>query len=453
MGFEHTRKQKVLHTAKDYGSMLRMYETLQALSPLCSAPVRCICRNVANIGNSTHASMLGYLRSWLPTERSARRAFGVVVAFGIVSLLADVTYEGARSIVGPYMAVLGASAATVGIAAGFGELLGYTVRLLSGVISDRTRKYWLITIGGYAVNLFAVPLLAIAGRWEVAVALMMLERIGKAVRTPARDAMLSQATASIGHGWGFGIHKALDQIGAVAGPLLVSVVLMAAQHNYRAAFAVLAIPAVLAMVALIIARVLYREDVRMADVHTPSLKTNRMGRTFRLYVAGAMLVAAGYVDFPLVAYHCQTHAVLSPDGIPVLYALAMGTEGMVAPLVGRLFDRLGFGVLVLTTALSALFAPMVFLGNAVLVVVGMVLWGIGIGAHESVLRAAIATMTHASERGTAYGIFNTAYGIAWFIGSAVLGLLYQQAVGALVVCSLLVQWAAVPVFLRVARKV
>ena len=152
-------------------------------------------------------------------------ALKFVVLLGVVSLFADMTYEGARSITGPYLAILGASATAVGIVAGFGELIGYALRLVSGYISDRTGKYWTVTLFGYFINLLAVPLLALAGSWEVAAFLMITERMGKAIRNPSRDAMLSHATQSIGRGWGFGLHEAMDQIGAILGPLIVATVL------------------------------------------------------------------------------------------------------------------------------------------------------------------------------------------------------------------------------------
>src|SRR5262249_1911144 len=146
-------------------------------------------------------------------DLSKKTALKFVVLIGLVSLFADMTYEGARGIAGPYLAVLGASGTTVGIVAGFGELIGYGLRLFSGILSDRTGKYWAITIVGYFINLLAVPFLALAGRWETAALLLVMERVGKAIRTPARDAMLSHATHQTGHGWGFGLHEAMDQIG------------------------------------------------------------------------------------------------------------------------------------------------------------------------------------------------------------------------------------------------
>ena len=149
-------------------------------------------------------------------------AWKFIILLGVVSLLSDICYEGARSISGPFLGTLQASAMVVGVVAGLGEFIGYALRLGSGYLADRTGKYWPITFVGYALNLFAVPLLALAGRWEIAALLLLLERLGKAVRTPARDAMLSHAATQVGRGWGFGFHEAMDQIGAVSGPLMVA---------------------------------------------------------------------------------------------------------------------------------------------------------------------------------------------------------------------------------------
>jgi len=378
-------------------------------------------------------------------NRSAALRF--ILLLGLVSLCADVTYEGARSITGPFLAVLGASGAAVGAVAGFGELLGYGLRLLSGVISDRTRQYWLLTLAGYAVNLLVIPLMALAGRWEVLAGLMLAERVGKALRTPARDAMLSHAAQVTGRGWGFGLHEAMDQIGAVAGPLLVSLIL-AARGDYRAAFAFLAIPAGLAIAALLTARWLYPRPHEL-EIAAPRLAARGLRRTYWLYLLGAALVAAGFADFPLIAFHFERAAVVSPNTIPVLYAVAMGVDALSALVFGRLFDRLGLGVLAGATILGALFAPLVFFGGLPFALAGMAFWGAGMGAQESILRAAVAEMSDPELRGTAYGVFNVGYGAAWFLGSALMGALYDVSLPAVIAFSVSLQALAALLFVRV----
>lgn len=381
---------------------------------------------------------------------SKQTAIRFVILLGIVSLFADMTYEGARSIAGPFLAVLGASGLVVGVVAGLGELIGYTLRLVSGYFSDRTQRYWTVTLIGYAVNLIAVPLLALAGSWELAAMLMILERMGKAIRTPARDAMLSYATEQTGRGWGFGLHEAMDQIGAILGPLIVAAVL-ALRGTYQSAFALLLVPALLALTTLIIARVLY-PNPRDLEINTPKLQTEGFPRVFWIYLIAVGLVGAGYVDFPLISFHFQ-QAQIAPDAwIPILYAIAMGTDAIAALVFGRLFDRVGIGILIVVTLMSAFFAPLVFLDGFGLAVVGMMLWGIGLGAQESILRAAVAGMTAAERRGSAYGIFNTGFGIMWFLGSALMGYLYDVSLPALIALSVLLQLAAVPLFIVVKRS-
>jgi MFS family permease len=323
-------------------------------------------------------------------------ALKFVILIGVVSLFADMTYEGARSITGPYLAVLGASGTIVGIVAGFGELVGYGLRLVSGYISDRTGRYWPITMFGYVVNMLAVPLLALAGSWQVAALLIIAERAGKAIRNPPRDAMLSHATKEIGRGWGFGIHEALDQIGAVLGPLLVTAVLYF-NGNYQTSFAFLLVPALLALSVLLVTRLSYPRP-RDLEAILPELETKGFPREFWLYVAAASLIGAGYVDFPLIAYHFEKASIVSDASIPVFYAVAMGVDALAALLFGRMFDRIGLSVVIFAALISAFFAPLVFLGGGHFALMGMALWGVGMGAQESVMRAAIAEMVPANRR-------------------------------------------------------
>ena len=374
-----------------------------------------------------------------------------VVLLGIVSLFADMTYEGSRSITGPYLAVLGASATAVGIVAGGGELLGYALRLVSGRVSDTLRSYWPITIIGYLIQMAAVPALALAGSWQVAAFLIVLERVGKAIRNPPANAMLAQASTEIGRGWGFGLHEALDQVGAFVGPLVVAGVL-ALRGEYPLAFAVLLIPAILTVATVVAARIIYPnpQDVatRPSDVQTGGLP-----RVFWLYLGGAALVAAGFADFSLMAFHFERKEVIDPSLIPIFYALAMGASGIASLGFGRLFDRVGVGVIIPLTIGAALFAPLAFFGGPVLAFVGVLLWGIGMGVHESIMAAAVAAMVPASRIASAYGLFNLGYGFAWFAGSAAMGFLYDLSIPALVAVSIVLELAAIPLFLRVRSAV
>ncbi len=373
-----------------------------------------------------------------------------VVFLGVVSLFADLTYEGARSIAGPFLAILGASGTVVGIVAGFGELVGYGLRLLSGLISDRTRRYWAVTIFGYVVNLTAVPLLALAGRWEMAAMLLIAERVGKAIRTPARDAMLSHATSRLGAGWAFGLHEALDQVGAVAGPLTVAAVLRSG-NNYRFAFAVLLLPALIAIAVLLVARALYPRP-RDLEPTAPELHASGFPRAYWWYLAAVAFVAAGYADFPLIAFHFQRTAVVPPNWIPIFYAVAMGVDALAALIFGYFYDRIGVSALISASLISALAAPLTFLGDFWGALLGAAVWGIGMGAQESVMRAAVAGMVSPDRRGSAYGFFNAGYGVTWFLGSALLGALYDISIPALIAFSVLAQLASVPLLVMTKKR-
>ena len=379
----------------------------------------------------------------------ATTAWRFVLLLGVVSLFSDMTYEGARSITGPYLGVLGVSATVVGFVAGFGEFLGYGLRLVSGYLSDRTGRYWPITVIGYGLNLLAVPALALTGRWEIAAVLMIAERVGKAIRTPARDAMLSHASAEVGQGRGFGVHEALDQTGAVVGPLIVAGML-AWRGSYKEAFAILLLPAILALLVLAAAQ---RRYPRPSDLEAvlPDLDQQGLPRAFWIYMIAAGCVAAGFADFPLIAFHFQKTALLSVDMIPIFFAIAMAVDAIAALIFGNLFDRIGLPALIGASVLSAWFAPLVFFGGIQLALLGVVLWGVGMGAQDSVMRAAVARMAPASTRGTAYGIFNTGYGVFWFAGSLLMGILYDTSRLSLVVFSVVIQLLAIPLLVRVAH--
>jgi MFS family permease len=386
----------------------------------------------------------------LEQTRLRRRALTFVVLMGVVSLLADMVYEGGRSLSGPYLAFLGASGAVVGLMAGVGELVTYGLRSLFGYLSDRTRRYWAFTIAGYALTALAVPALALAGNWQIAVLLLTLERVSKALRSPAKDTLLSYATTSIGHGKGFGLHEVLDQIGAVAAPLLLAAIL-AWQGSYQLAFALLLIPGVLAILTLLVARARFPQPADLMG-STPSMATQGFTRSFWLYLTAVGLIAAGFADFPLIAFHLERQSVLATAWIPALYALAMAVDALAALLFGLLFDRIGYGALTLAALCSAGFAPLVFSESVPLVVVGMALWGVGFGAQESILRAAVATMVPVERRGTAYGLFNAWYGLTWFSGSVALGVLYDRSLPGLIAISVGLQVLAVGVLIVIARQ-
>ncbi|KPJ67921.1 MAG: MFS transporter [Coxiella sp. DG_40] len=379
-------------------------------------------------------------------------ALEFIILLGLISLFADISSDGARSIVGPYLAILGASATVVGFVAGLGELVSYGLRIVSGYIVEFTGNYWIIALVGYLATLLAVPMLALAGHWEFAALLIVIERFGKAMRTPARDAMLAHASQRLGRGWGFGLHKMLDQIGAMTGPIIVTVVLFL-NGTYQQSFLILIIPALIALAILTLARKLYPHPKDLETEFAPAKETNQPISTFWIYLGGAALVAAGYADFPLIAFHFQKTAIVPIIWIPILYSIALGASGITALLFGSLFDHNGYIVLILIIVMSSLFAPLVFLGGFYLACIGMILWGIGMGSQISIMRAIIANMIPMNKRGSAYGIFNAGYGIFWFLGSSLMGMLYGISITYLVIFSLVAQLSAIPLFLAVKQRV
>ncbi|HUI71040.1 MAG TPA: MFS transporter [Spirochaetia bacterium] len=381
----------------------------------------------------------------------AKAALFFVILMGCVSLFSDMTYEGARSITGPFLKVLGASATAVGVVAGLGELIGHTVRLASGVIADRTRRYWTLTILGYAVNLIAVPLIALSGDWVVASILMVAERFGKAIRKPSGDAMLSFARQTVGSGWTYGLHEAMDQIGAVTGPVIVAAVLYLKADNYRLGFAVLAIPALVGIAIVVATRFLYK-DPSSLEVKTPSIGGRGLGSRYWLYMVAVGFVALGFADWALVAYHFEARKLFSDATIPLLYALAMGVDAVAALIFGRFYDRVGSKTLVVASVLSAGFAPLAFLGGPIAAAMGAVLWGIGMGWQESIMRSVVADLAPKEKRASAFGLFNTGYGILWFAGSALIGFLYGRSMAAMITFSVAAQLASVPLFLVLALR-
>jgi len=379
-------------------------------------------------------------------SRVSQIAFKFVLIIGIVNLFADMTYEGARSITGPFLESLGASALAVGVVAGGGELLGYTLRSIAGYIADKTHKYWLVIVAGYIVNMLAVPALALAGNWPVAAALMIAERTGRGIRKPAVDAMISYAGKSIGRGWVFGLNEGLDQTGATFGPLIVAFVLFK-HEGYHIGFGVLLVPALLCLATLLFARLSYPEPQKLEGTSTELLETKGLSKVFWIYVTAGALIAAGFADFSLISFHFKKIGNVSDTEVALFYAAAMGAGAITNLVFGRLFDRLGFSIAAIAFVAGGMFAPFVFLGHFWLVLTGMILWGVGMGAQNSLLKAMLSNVIPAAKRSTGFGLYYTVFGVAWFIGSAVMGFLYDKSLTTLIAFSMICQLVALPIFL------
>ncbi|CAK7283694.1 MFS transporter [Streptomyces misionensis] len=369
-----------------------------------------------------------------------------VVWFGTVSLLADVVYEGARSITGPLLASLGASALLVGVVTGAGEAAALGLRLVSGPLADRTGRFWGLAIGGYALTVVSVPLLGVAGVLWAACVLVIAERVGKAVRSPAKDTLLSHAAAATGRGRGFAVHEALDQIGALVGPLLVAGVLALTGDDYGPALGVLALPglAVLLVLWWLRARVPSpREYERETGAAAPEPGAGRLPRAFWTYAAFTAVTTSGFAPFGVLSYHLVQRHLLTAAWVPVLYAAAMAVDAVAALATGWLYDRIGPRVLVALPVLTAAVAALAFTGTAPVAAAGALVWGAAMGIQESTLRATVADLVPAGRRATAYGLFAGAVGAGSLVGGALTGGLYGYSIPLLVTVVVAVQVLAV----------
>jgi MFS family permease len=375
-----------------------------------------------------------------------------IILLGIVSLFGDVTYEGARAVTGPFLLALGASSSVVGLVAGIGEFAGYSLRLASGYIADRTGAYWLLTFVGYGLIL-AIPLLAFAGHWQLAVVLIILERVGKAIRNPARDTMLSYATKKVGRGWGFAVHEALDQIGAVIGPVAFALVLFS-HDTYQEGFKFLFIPALLTLAVLALARKRFPSPVRLEIPEEPGgqVTQTRLPRVFWLYTVFALISVAGFANFQLISYHLAAQAIVPDFQIPIIYAVAMAVDAVAALIVGRTYDRIGLTSLLIIPLLTLPIAFFAFSTSYSSVLIGMALWGVVLGVQETIMRAAVADLAPIERRGFAYGVFNTMYGAGWGLGGVVMGLLYSHSISYLIMFSVAMELVSIPIFVMIRRE-
>jgi len=389
------------------------------------------------------------------------KALKLILLFGLVSLLGDIIYEGARGVNGPYLEILGANAAIIGFVAGVGEFLGYGIRFISGYYSDKMKAYWFFTIVGYGL-LFTVPLLSLAGIWQLAALFIVSERIGKALRSPARDTILSQATKHVGTGMGFAIAEVLDQIGAIIGPLIFTVFFLMvstsgnALADYQTGYSFLWIPFVLLMLVLLGTYLFVKNNPEVLETPVATKKEReRFSKVFWLYTLFSFITTFGFVNFALIGYHLKVHSIVSDAYIPLLYAIAMGIDAVMALAVGKTYDRLknkrknenaGLFVLLVIPLLTMFIPLLAFTMSYELIVISVVLWGMVMGTHETIMKSAIADITPLKKRGTGYGIFSTFYGLAIFGGSVMVGVLYDFSISLLIVLTVVIEGIALYFF-------
>ena len=393
-----------------------------------------------------------------------------ILLFGIVSLFSDMTHEGASSIRGAYMALLGASAGAIGFVSGLGELIGYSMRYVFGRLADKTGRYWTLTIAGYVLDILAVPALALVGEhgWIAACGLLMVQRMGKAIKKPAKDTIMSFAASQEGAGRSFAIQEALDQFGAFLGPVLLYAVMLlrtdaSARDTYALCFAMLAVPGAVTILLLLVTRAKFPHPERF-EPEPKQYVPFALKRPFVLYIAGISLFAFGFIDYSLVIMHVSRHwtdmapglaetsSIVSTGTLPLLYAGAMLMDAVSALVFGYLYDKRPAAALVWSTLLSAPSAPLIFAARSVpCLLVGIALWGVGMGAQESILKAAVTGMVPKASRATGYGIFECSFGVFWFLGSWLLGVLYDVSVPAMICLSVAAQLAAIPLYIASVR--
>lgn len=367
---------------------------------------------------------------------------------GVVNLFGDMTYEGGASINGPFMGSLGASAAIVSIVAGVGEFLGYSLRSVAGYIADRTARHWLVTFIGYGINLLAVPAMALAPSWQLAAAFILAERIGRAIRKPTVEAMLSYSTGKHGKGWVYAVNTAMDETGATLGPLLIAAVLfIKGGDSYRIGYSTLLLSSLLALTALVAARITFPVPSRLERGGPRTASDQGFTRAYWLYMIAGAFFAAGLMSFELISYHLAQSGTVSGQWIPAFLAIASAMAVVATLVLGRLYDRIGIAAVAGAVILAASFSPLVFLGGFGLALVGLLLWGIGYAVQDTLLKALIASVLPESRRNLAFGLFYLGYGGGWLIGSVATGLLYDQSRIALVVFAAAAQIASVPLFL------
>ncbi len=378
-----------------------------------------------------------------------------MILVGSISLLADMTADGYYSVVGTYLGSLGATAALITIITGIAGLVAYTPRLASGWYCDHAHHYWRMLGAGLLINFIAVPMLALADHWELAFGLIIFQRVGQALRAPARDAIISHAAKGMGGvGRAFGIHEAMSDVGSMIGPIIVALILQRGL-GFGAAFSIMIIPAFLAIVIVLLARRWYPYPMGLEGLCVPENANRTRGKLpklFWVYLLAAGLLAAAFIDFPLISYHLVAGDHLQTYWIPVLYAVAMGLDALSALVLGHYFDRLGMKAIVGVFFLSIFFVPLVFDRDLTMMFLGIVLWGVGQGAMGSILRGAVSDLVPADRRGAGFGLFSTTFGIMWFLGNSIAGVLYSISIPLMVMGSVLVQLLAVLLFAFIDRQ-
>ncbi|HDD25795.1 MAG TPA: MFS transporter [Acidilobales archaeon] len=361
-----------------------------------------------------------------PLGRERREAYRIILLFGVISLLGDIIYEGARGIIAPYMRSLGASPEIVGLVTGIADILSYGVRLPAGIYADITGRYWGFTFAGYGL-LISIPLMALGGTWVLIAILYLFERMGKGLRSPARDVLLSVPSTKVGTAKGFALHEVLDQVGAVLGPLILASILYLTL-SYSMSFASLAIPYALLMGTLVITRGIYVKTIRITIKKNvrhgfQALNLRPLGKNFILYMMAIAFWGLGFISYEIFSYFVKDYI---PDyEILILYSIAMLVDALGAVLISFTYEKWGFLTLITLPIVSSILPFTATIGLRLYVYLTAGLIGIVIGITETIVRASIADMIPIEYRGTAYGIFNITLGFSLLIGKVITAKIFK----------------------------
>jgi MFS family permease len=381
-----------------------------------------------------------------------RAAYMAIILLGIVSLMGDLVYEGSRGIIPDYLNFLGASALIVGLVTGLGEFLGYAMRLFSGILADTTKAYWFLIFVGYGL-IVAVPLMAFPWEWQAVALLVLVERFGKALRSPPRDTVLSMVSKGIGSGKAFGIHEFLDQIGAILGPLIVVTLMFYTKNDYSSVFKFMILPYFIMLIALIYT---YKSIRDQAYTEKKVEEEKGLTKLFYVYTAAVTLNTIGLIHISLILF--KASEILQPVHqqwiVPALFLIAQSIDAPIALISGYFYDKLGVKVLLIPFIISTLPPILTLTSNQlVMLVAASLVFGSVLGMQESIYRATVADLTPITSRGKAYGLFNTAYGLGFLASGAIYGSFIDYRISSIgvIAYSLVMQLIAIILLLNVKK--
>jgi MFS family permease len=349
---------------------------------------------------------------------------------GFVSLFMDVSSELIHSLLPVFMvSSLGASAFAVGVIEGIAESTALIVKVFSGAISDYLGKRKSLAVIGYGLGALSKPLFALALSVNWVLAARFMDRIGKGIRGAPRDALVADLTPPEIRGAAYGLRQALDTVGAVAGPLLGVLLMLLWAGDFRTVFWYAVIPAFIAVLLL----VLGVEEPRAGSIRRRPASPIQWKTLSELGSAYWFVVVAGGV-FTLARFS-EAFLVLraQQQGLPDTYApLVMVVMNVVYALVaypmGKLADRMSHATLLGAGLVTLVVADLVLARaqGLVAVALGVAFWGLHMGMTQGLLATMVADMAPAHLRGTAFGLFNLASGIAMLISSVLAGLLWDS---------------------------